>query len=443
MPPRDRAGLLLVNLGTPDSPKTPDVRRYLREFLSDPRVIDIGAFRRWLLLNLIILPFRPARSAEAYEKIWTGRGSPLLFHTRDLAAKVQARCGDGVVVEVAMRYGHPSIPEALGRFRAEGVDRIVVFPLYPQYSSAATGSSIERVASVASKPWNTPFLQIVPPFYDHRAFIDACLAVARPVFQEEPWERVLFSFHGLPERHCRKSDESGAHCLASATCCDRIVEANRNCYRAQCFSTAAAIAAGLGIPEERRIVCFQSRLGRTPWIRPYTDEVVVDLAKGGVKRALILSSAFVADCLETIEELGIRAAASFKAAGGGSFVWCRLSMPTIGGRTASSPGVRLSHGCGSRRRRGITGLAAAHRLVGPAWRTSSFSKLKERRGQIRTERHGEYLFEGGPDAGGAEAGRRGPVRADRPRDELRDLTARGAGTQIWHAGACIACRRVS
>jgi ferrochelatase len=316
MPPRDRAGLLLVNLGTPDSPKTPDVRRYLREFLSDPRVIDIGAFRRWLLLNLIILPFRPARSAEAYELIWTGRGSPLLFHTRDLATKVQARCGDGVVVEVAMRYGKPSIPEALGRLKAEGVDRIVVFPLYPQYSSAATGSSIERVASVASGSWNTPFLQIVPPFYDHKAFIDACLAVARPVYQEGPWERVLFSFHGLPERHCRKSDESGVHCLASATCCDLIVEANRNCYRAQCFSTAAAIAAGLGIPEERRIVCFQSRLGRTPWIRPYTDEVVVDLAKGGVKRALILSSAFVADCLETIEELGIRAAASFKAAGG-------------------------------------------------------------------------------------------------------------------------------
>ena len=156
----------------------------------------------------------------------------------------------------------------------------------------------------------------MPPFYDREAFIDACLAVARPVYEDGPWERVLFSFHGLPERHCRKSDETGAHCLASAACCDRIVEANRNCYRAQCFATARAIAAGLGVPEERRIVCFQSRLGRTPWIRPYTDEVVVDLAARGVKRALILSSAFVADCLETIEELGIRAAAGFKAKGG-------------------------------------------------------------------------------------------------------------------------------
>lgn len=316
MPSQDRAGLLLLNLGTPDSPKAPEVRRYLREFLSDPRVIDIGAFRRWLLLNLIILPFRPSRSAAAYELVWTDRGSPLLFHTRDLAAKVQARCGDRVKVDVAMRYGNPSIEDALARFKSQGIDRLVVFPLYPQYSSAATGSSIARVAELASASWNTPYLQIVPPFYDRPAFIDACLDVARPVFDEGPWERVLFSFHGLPERHCRKSDDTGAHCLTSDTCCDRIVEANRNCYRAQCFATARAIAAGLGVPEERRIVCFQSRLGRTPWIRPYTDEVVDELAARGVKRALILSSAFVADCLETIEELGIRAAAAFKAKGG-------------------------------------------------------------------------------------------------------------------------------
>jgi ferrochelatase len=314
--PKDRVGLLLVNLGTPDSTKVADVRRYLDEFLSDPRVIDIAAWRRWLLLNLIILRFRPRKSAEAYEKIWTERGSPLLFHTRDLAAKVQRRCGDGVVVDHAMRYGNPSIPAALDRFKTRAVDRIVVFPLYPQYSSAATGSSIEKVAGDASRFWNTPFIQVVPPFFEHRAFIDACVGVARPAFHEAAWERVIFSFHGLPERHCLKSDETGAHCLKSATCCDRIVEANRNCYRAQCFATARAIADGLGVREERRIICFQSRLGRTPWIRPYTDEVVVDLARSGVKRALILSSAFVADCLETIEELGIRAADSFKAAGG-------------------------------------------------------------------------------------------------------------------------------
>jgi protoporphyrin/coproporphyrin ferrochelatase len=316
MPPKDRVGLLLVNLGTPESPKPGDVRRYLREFLSDPRVIDIGAVPRWLLLNLFILPFRPRASGRAYEKIWTERGSPLLFHGLDLLTKVQKRCGDGVVVSLAMRYGNPSIEDALARFRAEAVDRIVVFPLYPQYSAAATGSSIERVFAVASRSWNVPSLQVVPPFYDHKAFIDACVRVAAPVYREAAWEKVVFSFHGLPERHCVKSDETGAHCLKSPGCCDRIVEANRNCYRAQCYATARALAAGLGVPEDRRIVCFQSRLGRSPWIRPYTDEVVIDLARSGVKRALILSSAFVADCLETIEELGIRAADSFKAHGG-------------------------------------------------------------------------------------------------------------------------------
>jgi ferrochelatase len=334
MAPKDRVGLLLVNLGTTRSPHPRDVRPYLREFLSDPRVLDIGALPRWLLLNLLILPFRHRLSGQAYEKIWTERGSPLLFHTKDLADKVQKRCGE-VVVDYAMRYGEPSIPKALDRFRQRAIDRIVVFPLYPQYSSAATGSSIEKVFAEVSRSWNTPFIQVVPPFYDHPAFIDACVGVARPFYDELPWEKVLFSFHGLPERHCVKSDDTGRHCLKSANCCDRIVEANRNCYRAQCYATARAVALGLGIPEERRIVCFQSRLGRTPWIRPYTDEVVVDLARAGVRRALILSSAFVADCLETIEELGMRAADSFKEHGGETL---RL-VPSLNADDAWADGV--------------------------------------------------------------------------------------------------------
>jgi protoporphyrin/coproporphyrin ferrochelatase len=335
MPSQDRVGLLLVNLGTPESPHPKDVRPYLKEFLSDPRVIDIGALPRWLLLNLFILPFRPKQSGEAYEKIWTDRGSPLLFHTQDLAAKVRDRFGPSVVVDFAMRYGNPSIAAVLSRFRASAVDRIVVFPLYPQYSSAATGSSIEKVFVEMSRAWNTPFVQVVPPFYDHPAFIAACVGVAKPYLEEAPWEKILFSFHGLPERHCIKSDDTGAHCLKSAGCCDRIAEANRNCYRAQCFATARAVASGLKIPEDKRIICFQSRLGRTPWIRPYTDEVVVELAKSGVKRALILSSAFVADCLETIEELGMRAADSFKANGGATL---RL-VPSLNANDAWADGV--------------------------------------------------------------------------------------------------------
>src|SRR5437016_6320700 len=264
----DRTGLLLINLGTPNSPRPEDVRLYLDEFLSDPRVLDMPAWRRWLVLHLFILPFRPKASGEAYSKIWTERGSPLLFHSQDLARKVQQRLGPLVCVDLAMRYGRPSIPEALARFRRAGIDRIVVFPLYPQYSSAATGSSIEKVFRHAAAEWNTPYLHVVPPFYDHPLFLDACARLAPPALDGTDPERVIFSFHGLPERHCTKSDESGEHCLKRPDCCDQLVEANRNCYRAQCFATARGLADRLPVPAEKRVVCFQSRLGRTPSIRP-------------------------------------------------------------------------------------------------------------------------------------------------------------------------------
>jgi ferrochelatase len=310
------SGLLLVNLGTPDDPSTSSVRRYLRQFLSDPRVIDIEPWRRKLLLNLVILPFRPRKSAEAYRKIWTERGSPLLFHGQDLAAKVRAKLPASTRVTLAMRYGKPSISEALDRLEAAGVDRIVVFPLYPQYSSAATGSTLEAVFNEAARRNHTPSLQVVPPFYAHPSFLEAVARVARPVLEDGRWERVLFSYHGLPERQIRKSDASKSHCLSGEECCERITEVNRNCYRAQCHATTQALGDLLGILPEKRILCFQSRLGRSPWIRPFTDEVVVGLARSGVKRVVVLSPAFVADCLETIEELGMRAAESFRAHGG-------------------------------------------------------------------------------------------------------------------------------
>ena len=312
----DRTGLLLINLGTPDSPRPADVRKYLNEFLSDPRVLDIHPLERWLLLHLKILRTRPRESGKAYEKIWTDRGSPLRFHSRDLVEKIRERLGPETPVTLGMRYGEPSIRSALEKLRDAGAGRIVVFPLYPQYSSAATGSSLEKVFDCAAELWNVPYLQVVPPFYDHPAFIDACVAVARPFFEEGTHERVFFSFHGLPERHVKKSDDTGSHCLAREDCCGNIVEANRHCYRAQCFATARLLARGLGISEDKRIVCFQSRLGRDPWIRPYTDELIVSEARAGRKKALILSPAFVADCLETLEELGIRAAESWKENGG-------------------------------------------------------------------------------------------------------------------------------
>ena len=313
-----RPGLLLINLGTPESPAPRHVRPYLRQFLSDPRVLDMPALLRWLVLNLLILPRRPKQSGAAYAKIWTERGSPLLVHGLELTEKVRARLEPTVPVALAMRYGEPSIEAGLGRLVREGARRVVVFPLYPQYSSAATGSSLEEVFARASGLWNVPNLQVVPPFYDHPAFLDVSAVVARPHVTREGVERVFFSFHGLPERHVRKSDTGGGHCLTREDCCARIVPENRDCYRAQCFATAEALGDRLGVPRERRVVCFQSRLGRDPWIRPYTDECLAEAPRRGVRRAVILSPAFVADCLETLEELAIRGVETWREAGGES-----------------------------------------------------------------------------------------------------------------------------
>ncbi|WP_428266961.1 ferrochelatase [Haliangium sp.] len=309
-------GLLLINLGTPDEPTTGSVRRYLREFLSDPRVVDINPVGRFLLLNLIILPFRPAKSAEAYRKVWTDRGSPLLFHGRDLASAVGERLGPSWQVELAMRYGNPSIAAAFERFRQAGVDHIVVLPLFPQYASSSTGSALEAVFRRAAQYWNVPRLSVIEDFYADPGMLDAFAAVGRPVMETLDADHVLFSFHGLPERQVQKSDDSGRHCLIEAGCCDRMVAANRNCYRAQCFATARHLATRLSLDEDDYTICFQSRLGRVPWIKPYTDEVLDELAAAGKKRLAVFCPAFVADCLETLEEIGIRAKEQFVAAGG-------------------------------------------------------------------------------------------------------------------------------
>lgn len=309
-------GVLLVNLGTPDSPSVSDVRRYLREFLSDPRVIDISRPARWLLLNAVILPFRPRRSAVAYASIWSAEGSPLLVHSRALAAGVAKALGPGFRVELAMCYGRPGIAEALDRLDAQGVERIVVLPLFPQYAASSSGSALEAVYREAGRRWNVPAIEAIPPFYAAPAFLRALGELARPQLEGFRPDHVLWSFHGLPERHVRKSDRTGAHCLARQDCCAAIGEANRDCYRAQCFATARGLAALLGLPRERWSVAFQSRLGRTPWIRPYTDERLPELARADVRRLALACPSFVADCLETLEEIGIRARAQWKECGG-------------------------------------------------------------------------------------------------------------------------------
>ena len=310
-------GLLLVNLGTPDAPTTRAVRRYLAEFLSDPRVLDGNPVGRWLLLHGVILRFRPAKSAHAYRSIWDAeRGSPLLAHSRDLAAGVARALGDGWVVELAMRYGRPAIAAALERLRAAAVDRIVVFPLFPQYAASSTATAVARVMELAATGWDVPAIDVVPAFHADAGFLAAWQAVAAPALEAARADHVLFSFHGLPERQIRKSDPSG-DCLRDG-CCERLGAANAGCYRAQCYATARALAERLGVADYT--VCFQSRLGRTPWIQPHTDALIAELATKGVKRLAVLCPAFVADCLETLEEIGIRARAQWKAAGGEELV---------------------------------------------------------------------------------------------------------------------------
>jgi ferrochelatase len=310
-------GLLLINLGTPDEPTTPAVRRYLREFLGGPRVLDINAVSRALLLQLVILPTRPAKSAEAYKSIWDPqRGSPLLYHSQDLAAAVAKQLGDAWHVELAMRYGNPSIADGLAKLQAAKVDRVVVLPLFPQYATSSTGTAVARVMELASEQWTMPALDFVPAFYDDPGFLGAFEAVAKPALAAAKPDHVLFSFHGLPVRQIKKTDTTGTHCFGSPTCCDTL--ANPNCYRAQSFATARALAKRLDLAPEQYTICFQSRLGRTPWIEPFTDVVLDELAKAGKKRLAVMCPAFVADCLETLEEIGIRANDQFKAGGGES-----------------------------------------------------------------------------------------------------------------------------
>lgn len=309
-------GVLLLQLGTPDSPSTADVRTYLREFLSDPRVLDIPAPARALLLNGVILPFRPRRSAHAYRQIWTEDGSPLTIHTETLAAKVAELLGDGYRVAVGMRYQNPSIESAVDRLAAAGCDRLVVLPLFPQYASASGGSAVAKTLEVLAQRWNVIDVATVGAFYDHPGFIAAAAEVARPLLDDFEPDHVLFSYHGLPEKQIRKSDPTNAWCLSEAGCCASINEANRFCYRAQSFATTRALAEALGLEAGTFSTAFQSRLAGQKWIEPYTDVVLPELHAQGVRRLAVLTPSFTADCLETLEEIGIRGRQQWADLGG-------------------------------------------------------------------------------------------------------------------------------
>ena len=311
-----RRGAIVLNLGTPQAPQVKEVRDYLREFLMDPYVIDVPLPIRWMIVNGAVLPTRPAASAEAYRKIWTDRGSPLLVHLLDLSKNVQSVLGEGWLVQPAMRYGQPSIESAFRNFKESGISEVTVFPLYPQYSLAATETSIQECRKVALQVSSEFKLQFLGAFYRHPAFIQSFVEQARNSLKDFKYDHLLFSFHGLPERHVKKTDLSGDHCLKQDQCCSVIGEANKNCYRAQCFQTAHAIARELELKSNQYTVCFQSRLGRNPWIKPYSDHLYESLPSQGVKRVAVMCPAFVADCLETLEEIEIRGKEEFIRHGG-------------------------------------------------------------------------------------------------------------------------------
>lgn len=306
---------LLINLGSPDSTHVADVRRYLDEFLSDPRVID-DAFARKVVLPLIILNTRPKKSAAAYASVWTAGGSPLIVTSREQ----QRLLGEQVDVPVslAMRYGKPSIDSVLGGLIEDGLEDLFIVPLYPQYAMSSYETVVVRCWEVikARKPGLR--VRVLEPFYQDPEYIEALATSARPHL-DAPFDTLLFSFHGVPERHLRLGDSSRAHCLCVPDCCHQPSPAHATCYRHQCVRTAELLAAKLGLHRDQYLISYQSRLGRDPWLQPYTDETLERLAREGKKRVVVITPAFVTDCLETLEEIAEEGKETFLHAGGSEF----------------------------------------------------------------------------------------------------------------------------
>jgi protoporphyrin/coproporphyrin ferrochelatase len=304
-----KKGLLLIQLGTPEAPTTSSVRHYLRLFLSDKRVITLPAPLRYLLLYFIILPTRSKRSAKAYQAIWTDKGSPLRVLTHQLTNKLQEKLSTTHLVAEGMRYGEPSLEKALDSLAH--CDDITILPLYPQYASSTTGSSIEAVFKYFKNKPVLPTLHIIRDFYAHPAFIKAQSMQIMP-YIKKPFDHCLFSYHGLPVQHI---NATGCNAICDNACPEPSLK-NSACYRAQCFETSRLLANRLELNQNQYTTAFQSRLGKTPWIEPYTDKVLEKLSKAGVKNLLVACPSFVTDCLETLEEIAIQAEKNWKALGG-------------------------------------------------------------------------------------------------------------------------------
>jgi ferrochelatase len=304
--------VLLVNLGTPDSPSVADVRSYLRQFLNDPRVVDLPWLVRKVLVNLIIVPFRAPKSAEIYQKLWTEQGSPIILHGERVQELLQERLGPDYTVELAMRYKNPSLPDVLERVRQSNPDRIIVLPLFPQYASASTGSALQEVMDIVRNWWVIPNVDFISQYWEHPAFIRALIERGKQ-YDWRDYDHVLFSYHGLPERQVDKVYDTGM--CRDRDCEHEITEENKYCYKATCYATTRLLAGGLGIPQDNYTVCFQSRLDKR-WLEPFADSMVVEQAKKGAKNLLVFSPSFVADCLETTIEIADEYQLLFEEHGG-------------------------------------------------------------------------------------------------------------------------------
>ena len=311
-----RTGVLLVQLGTPDSPQTSDVRRYLGEFLNDPRVIDLPWLGRTLLVNGIIVPFRAPKSAKVYKELWEfGNGvSPLITHTENVTKKLQERFKvDEVDIHYAMRYQNPSMYDVMEEMRKKNYEHIIVLPLFPQYASATTGSAVDLAMKIMRQWWVIPEVTFVNQFYDSEGYIDSIVQQAKR-FNLDEYEHVMFSYHGLPDRHVDKVYE-GSDLCEDQPCETEVNDKNKFCYKATCYATSRMLAEKLNIPEDKYTVCFQSRLDKK-WLTPFADDVVIEQAKKGTKKILAFSPAFVADCLETVIEIGDEYQEIFEENGG-------------------------------------------------------------------------------------------------------------------------------
>ncbi|WP_430614331.1 ferrochelatase [Flavobacterium sp. JP2137] len=310
-------GVLLVNLGSPKSPEPKDVKPYLDEFLMDERVIDLPYLYRALLVKGIILNTRPKKSAAAYKKIWWDEGSPLVV----LSQRTQAKVADkmDIPVVLAMRYGEPSIAQGLEKLHQQGVTDVFMIPLYPQFAMATTETITVLAESLRQKSYPQMSITSLPAFFHKKEYIAALSQSIKAHLENYDYDHLLFSYHGIPERHIKKSDITKSHCQIDGSCCNTPSPAHDYCYRHQCYATTKQVVETLQIPADRYSISFQSRLGRDKWLDPATDSTVNRLAAEGIKKLAIVTPAFVADCLETLEEIGMEARDEFLQRGGTDF----------------------------------------------------------------------------------------------------------------------------